>query len=199
MDGEREQTVPQGAPAGPEESTPASGKPAPEASVAPGRETELQALVEKLTAERNELKDLALRKQAEMENFRKRMQREKEEFLQHASADLVHTLLPTLDALDRALKHRSENVPEEFFQGLELIRKEFIDALGKAGLAPLDSLGQTFDPQHHHAVEMVEAGEHRDQEIVEEMQRGYRFKKRLLRPAVVKVAVAKSKPSDETK
>ncbi len=196
MNGEKEQSVP-------ETSTPETNSTSPEVgaqtAASPNREAELQALVDKLTAERAELKDLLLRKQAELENFRKRMQREKEEFIQHATADLVHSLLPTLDALDRALKHRNEGVPEQFFQGLELIRKELVDVLGRAGLAPLESLGQTFDPQHHHAVEMVEAGEHRDQEVVEEMQRGYRFKKRLLRPAVVKVAVARPTPADDSK
>ena len=156
------------------------------------READLQAAIDKLTAEKKELTDLLLRKQAELENFRKRMQREKEEFLQHATADLIHNLLPTLDALDRALSHRNEGVPEEFFQGLELIRKELMDVLSRAGLTPLESLGHQFDPHVHQAVEMVEAGRHRDQEVVEEMQRGYKLKKRLLRPAVVKVAVART-------
>jgi molecular chaperone GrpE len=186
MDSERQQSVSEPATDAATEKT-VQG----EAAVS-DREKELQAIIEKLAAERNELKDLTLRKQAELENFRKRMQREKEEFLQHAAADLVHSLLPTLDAFDRALKHRVEGVPEQFFKGLELIHKELSDALTKAGLVPLESVGQPFDPQHHHAVEMVESSKHQDQEIVEEMQRGYRFKKRLLRPAAVKVAVAKT-------
>lgn len=168
-----------------QDKTPVHSTPAPAA-----REVELQTAIDKLTAEKNELTDRLLRKQAELENFRKRMQREKEEFLQHATADLIHNLLPALDALDRALSHRNEGAPEQFYQGLELIRKELMDALSRAGLTPLESVGHLFDPHVHQAVEIVEAGEHRDQEIVEEMQRGYRLKKRLLRPAVVKVAVA---------
>jgi molecular chaperone GrpE len=194
MNGKTDQPAPT-----PETELAPGGTPAPaEAAPAPAsREAELQAALDQLTAERDELKDLLLRKQAELENFRKRMQREREEFLQHATAELIHSLLPTLDALDRALAHRNEGVPVQYVQGLELIRKEMMDALGKAGLTSLDALGQTFDPHVHQAVEMVESAEHRDQEIVEQVLPGYRLKKRLLRPAVVKVAVAKAAPGEK--
>ena len=192
MESEREQAVPADAQDAPVADAGAASKAPAEGEAVSTREAELQAAIEKLAAEKDELKDLVLRKQAELENFRKRMQREKEEFLQHATADLIHNLLPTLDALDRALSHRNEGVPEQFFQGLELIRKELMEVLSRAGLTPLESVGHQFDPHVHQAVEMVEAGEHRDQEIVEEMQRGYKLKKRLLRPAVVKVAVART-------
>ncbi len=148
-------------------------------------------MVEKLRAEKDALYDRLLRKQAELENLRKRTQREREDFLQHATADLILALLPTLDAFDRALRHREANVPEQFYQGLELIHRELTDVLSRAGLTALDTLGKTFDPHLHQAVETVEAPDHRDQEIVEELQRGYKLKQRLLRPAVVKVAVAK--------
>ena len=169
------------------------GTPAPPATVA-----ELQATVEKLLAEKNELTDGLLRKHAELENFRKRTQREREQYVQYATEDLIQALLPTLDAFDRALAHCNEGVPKQFYQGLELIRKELMDVLGRAGLAHFEAVGKTFDPHLHQAVEMVEAGPHRDQEIVEEMQRGYMLKKRLLRPANVKVAVVRPKdgPAD---
>jgi molecular chaperone GrpE len=195
MESEREQDVPADAQDGLAAGDTSGDKTSAAAGAISTREAELQAAIDKLTAEKNDLTDLLLRKQAELENFRKRMQREKEEFLQHAAADLIHNLLPTLDALDRALSHRNEGVPEEFFQGLELIRKELMDVLSRAGLTPLESVGHLFDPHVHQAVEMVEAGKHRDQEIVEEMQRGYKLKKRLLRPAVVKVAVARTNSS----
>ena len=156
-----------------------------------GGAKDLSALAEKLRAERDALYDRLLRKQAELENLRKRSQREKEDFLHHATADLILALLPTLDAFDRALRHREATVPEQFYQGLELIHRELTDVLSRAGLTALDTLGKTFDPHLHQAVETVEAPNHRDQEIVEELQRGYKLKQRLLRPAVVKVAVAK--------
>jgi molecular chaperone GrpE len=158
---------------------------------------DLTVAVAKLRAEKEALYDRLLRKQAELENLRKRVQREKEDFLQHATAELVRALLPTLDGFERALQHRDANVPEQFFQGMELIHKELVDVLARAGLTPLETVGKTFDPHLHQAVETVEAGERRDQEIVEELQRGYKLKQRLLRAAIVKVAVAARKGSVE--
>lgn len=166
-------------------------------AVPPNTISELQATVEKLLAEKNELTDKLLRKHAELENFRKRTQREREEYVQYATEDLIQALLPTLDAFDRALSHREEGVSEQFYEGLKLIRKDLVDVLGRAGLTHFETVGKTFDPHLHQAVEMVEAGQHRDQEIVEEMHRGYKLKKRLLRPAMVKVAVARPKDSSE--
>jgi len=184
MEAKKESTIP-----GEPQTDAVPDNPATDAPVSTG--ATLQAAINKLTEEKEELTDLLLRKQAEMENFRKRTHREKEEWIQHATADLIHALLPTLDAFDRALAHRTEGASDQFYQGLELIRKEMMDVLGRAGLIPLEAVGETFDPNVHQAVETVEAGEHRDQEIVEELQRGYKLKKRLLRPAAVKVAIAK--------
>ncbi len=156
---------------------------------------ELSASFEKLRAEKEALYDRLLRKQAELDNFRKRTQREKEDFLLHATADLVRALLPTLDAFDRALGQRDPGVPAQFYQGLELIHKELMDVLSRAGLVPIEALGKDFDPHLHQAVETVEARDRRDHEIVEELQRGYKVKQRLLRPAVVRVAVASPRAS----
>jgi molecular chaperone GrpE len=150
---------------------------------------DLQAAYEALQAEKKELYDRLLRKQAELENLRKRTQREKEEFRQHAAEELVRALLPTLDSIERALKHRDASVPESFYQGVELIYREVRDVLGRAGLTPIETAGKLFDPHLHQAVETVETSDRRDQEIVEELQRGYKLKHRLLRPAIVKVAV----------
>jgi len=182
-----------GTPADPavvEMSTPPGGAeaaPATEGGLGPA---ELAAAYQKVLAEKQELFERLLRKQAELENFRKRTQREKEEFLQHANADLLRALLPALDGLERALKHRDAKVPNQFYEGLEHIHRQFLDILGRAGLAPIETSGKTFDPHLHQAVEMVESEEHGDHEIVEELQRGYKLKNRLLRPAIVKVAVA---------
>jgi molecular chaperone GrpE len=170
---------------GPGESPDAQG--APEAAAGGG---DLAAACEKLKSEKEALYDRLLRKQAELENFRKRTQREREDFLQHAAADLIRALLPTLDGFERALKHRDPSVPAEFYQGMELIYRDLLEVLSRAGLTPVETVGKTFDPHLHQAVETVETREHRDQEIVEEFQRGYRLKQRLLRPAIVKVAVA---------
>ena len=163
---------------------------------------DLAAAFDKLKAERDALYDRLLRKQAELENVRKRAQREREEFLQHATADLIRALLPTLDGFERALAHRDAGVPAEFSQGMELIYRDLLDVLRRAGLTPVETVGKIFDPHIHQAVETVVSAEHRDQEIVEELQRGYRLKQRLLRPAIVKVAVAAesaaaAEPSDD--
>ena len=158
------------------------------ASAEPGLPEDLPAAYKKLVAEKQDLYDRLLRKQAELENFRKRTEREKEEFLKHATADLIRALLPALDSFERALSHRDSKVPSQFYHGMELIHRELLEVLGRAGLSPVDTKGKLFDPHYHQAVETVESSEHRDQEIVEELQRGYKLKQRLLRPAIVKVA-----------
>src|SRR5208337_4433277 len=150
---------------------------------------EAWAAYEKLKEEKAELYDLLLRKQAELENFRKRAQREKEEFRQHATEDLIRSLLPVLDGFERALRQREPAVPETFYEGMKLIYRQLSDVLARAGLEAIKTSGQLFDPHYHQAVETVEDAGRRDQEIVEEVQRGYKLKHRLLRPAIVKVAV----------
>jgi len=150
---------------------------------------ELTAAYEKAVAEKTEYFERLLRKQAELDNFRKRTQREKEDLVHFANADLLRSLLPVLDGFDRALKQRDPNVPRSFYDGLEHIQRQFIDTLGRAGLEPVDTVGEIFDPHFHQAVETVESDEHRDHEIIEELQRGYKLKNRLLRPAIVKVAI----------
>jgi molecular chaperone GrpE len=144
---------------------------------------------EKTLAESKDLYDRLLRKQAEMDNFRKRTQREKEDLRQYAAEDLIRSLLPILDGFERALQHRDESVPAGFYQGLELIYREMREVLGRSGLEVIDTAGQMFDPYLHQAVETVDAPDRREHEIVEELQRGYKLKNKLLRPAIVKVAV----------
>lgn len=150
---------------------------------------DLAAAYEKAVAEKRDLQERLLRKQAELENLRKRLQREKEEFLQHATGELIRALLPTLDGFERALQHRDPSVPDTYVQGIELIYRQLFDVLARAGLEPVETVGKLFDPHVHQAVETVESPGRRDHEVVEELQRGYKLKHRLLRPAVVKVAV----------
>ncbi len=179
----------------PEREVPAQGSAGPDVSRAPAAPpepelpAELPAAYKKLLSEKEDLFDRLLRKQAELENARKRLQREKEDFLQHATADLIRALLPVLDGFERALKHRDAKVPQEFYQGMELIHRNLLDVLKRAGLTPIETAAKNFDPRLHQAVETVEAPGYRDQEIVQELQRGYKLRQRLLRPAIVKVAV----------
>jgi molecular chaperone GrpE len=150
---------------------------------------DLTEAYEKALAEKRDLYDRLLRKQAELENFRKRTQRKEEEVRQYAAENLIRSLLPTLDSFERALRHRDPSVPETFYHGMELIYRELGEVLGRAGLTPVDTAGQLFDPHLHQAVETVHAPGRREHEIVEELQRGYKLKTKLLRPAIVKVAV----------
>ena len=143
----------------------------------------------KLLEEKKETYDRLLRKQAELDNFRKRMTREKEEFLQYAGESLVRELLPVVDGFERALRSSNDNVPEEYYRGIELLYRELSDVLSRAGMTEVKAKGKVFDPHLHQAVETLESADYGDHEILEEFQRGYKFKDRLLRPSLVKVAV----------
>ncbi len=147
----------------------------------------LRAELEKLQAERNLLLDRMARMQAEFENARKRAAREQQEYKDFALADAIKNLLPILDSLDRALQMPGQK-REDFRDGVELIRKQFQDALEKLGLRPIPAKGEPFDPRLHEAIEMVDSDEVKDHHVLEELQRGYKLKDRLLRPSMVRVA-----------
>ncbi len=140
-----------------------------------------------LKAERDELKELLLRRQAEFDNFRKRSEREKADFSQYAGMELVKELLPVLDDFERALK--TECASAEYARGVSLIYGRLAESLKKQGLEPIDTVGKTFDPHLHQAVERVETKDAEDNTVLGEFQRGYFFKGKLLRPAMVRVAV----------
>jgi molecular chaperone GrpE len=140
-----------------------------------------------LKVERDELKELLLRRQAEFDNFRKRTEKERSEFLQYAGMELVRDMLPILDDFDRARKVQAGN--PEYAKGVEMIYSRMYDTLKKVGLEPIESEGQQFDPHLHQAVERVETKDAEDGTILSEFQRGYLFKGKLLRPSMVKVAV----------
>lgn len=145
---------------------------------------------DQLLAEKADLQDRFVRRQAEFENFRRRAERERMEFTQYAASEAVNTLLPIFDDFERALKQ--ESADKEFRRGIELIYQRLSDTLKKLGLEPINSVGQPFDPHVHQAIDRVETDEAEDQTVLEEFQPGYRFKGRLLRPAMVKVAVRPS-------
>lgn len=161
----------------------------PESETEAGLPRDLAGAYKQLLEEKKDLFDRLVRKQAEVENIRKRVEREKEDFLQHATMGLIRALLPTLDALERGIKHREAGIPEKYYTGMELIHRELLEVLKRAGLTPVESEGTVFDPHVHQAVETVETDQFEDHAVVEELQRGYKLKHRLLRPAIVKVAV----------
>jgi len=143
--------------------------------------------LQKLRAERDALLDRLARLQAEFENARKRAAREQQEFKDFATADVIKALLPVVDSFERALRSPSDQ-GGEFRSGVELIHKQLQDALAKLGVQAVPALGKQFDPRLHEAIEMVDSSDVPDQQVIDELQRGYRLKDRLLRPAMVKVA-----------
>jgi molecular chaperone GrpE len=142
--------------------------------------------VEKLRAERDLLLDRLARMQAEFDNARKRAQREQQDYRDYALTDTIKALIPVMDSFDRALQSSPEK--SEFHLGVELIHKQVQDALAKIGVQPIAAKGQPFDPRLHEAIEMVDTEDAKDNEVIDELQRGYKLKDRLLRPAMVRVA-----------
>lgn len=140
----------------------------------------------RLRAERDALLDRLARMQAEFDNARKRAQREQQDYKDYAVTDAVKALLPILDSFERAFAHRENN--REFQSGMELINKQLHDALAKLGVKPVEAKGHPFDPHVHEAIEMVDTDKAPDHTVLDELQRGYRIKDRLLRPAMVRVA-----------
>ena len=145
------------------------------------------ALLAAATAERDALADQLLRLRAEFENTRKRAQRERSEFTEFAAMEAVRAIVPVLDDFERALK--TETADTEYARGMELIYQRLLEALKKMGLEAIEAEGQKFDPALHHAVEMEKTGRVEDHTVLCQHQRGYNFKGKLLRPAIVKVAV----------
>lgn len=147
----------------------------------------LEEQLAQLGAERDDLKELLLRRQAEFDNFRKRTEKERSEYLQYAGMETVRDLLPIVDDFDRALK--AECSSPEYAKGVEMIHGRMYETLKKMGLEPIEATGKPFDPHLHQAVERVETGDAEDGAILDEFQRGYFFKGKMLRPSMVKVAV----------
>jgi molecular chaperone GrpE len=142
--------------------------------------------IERLRAEASEMRDLAQRKQAEFENYRKRMERERLDLSRYAEADVVKEVLPVLDNLERAL--RAEGSEGQLRDGVVIIHKQLQEILSRLGLSEVESLGKPFDPHIHEAVSQVESSDRADGTVLEVFQKGYLFKDRLLRPAMVSVA-----------
>jgi molecular chaperone GrpE len=150
---------------------------------------------DQLATEKAEVHDRLLRSQAEFQNLRRRVEKEKAEWHEYAATEAVRVLLPILDDFERALK--VETADKHYAKGTELIYQRLFESLKKLGLEPIVSVGQPFSPHLHEAVERFETEEAADGTVLEEHQRGYNFKGKLLRPAWVKVAVAPAAMTDQ--
>lgn len=169
----------------------------PDQATAPGLSSleALRAERDRLLMDKADLQDRLLRRQAEFENFRRRAEKEKLDLSEYAGMDVIKALLPALDDLDRALtvtrESGAEAAPSDLLKGMDLVQVRMMDSLKKIGLEPMESVGKVFDPHHHEAIERVETDEVPDQTVLGEYQRGFLFKGKLLRPAMVRVAVGR--------
>ncbi len=144
--------------------------------------------IEQIKQEKDELYNKLIRLQAEYDNFRKRTQREKAADLKYKSQSLVTELLPIVDNFERALDNKPEDhAVQPFFEGMEMIYRQLSTALEKEGVEIIETVGETFDPNIHQAVMQVEDDQYDSNTVVEELQKGYRLKDRVIRPAMVKV------------
>jgi molecular chaperone GrpE len=145
--------------------------------------------VDELQRQRDDYYDRLLRKTAEFDNYRKRVDRDRQSMAEAAAADLVRDLLPLVDDLERALKvEAGAEGADAYRRGVELIHRQLLEVLRKRGVRPIDALGADFDPHFHEAVAYEPTEGRREGEVIEEFGRGYMLGDRLVRPAMVKVA-----------
>ena len=150
-------------------------------------------LREKMRAQHERL----LRAAADLENFKKRSAREKEQYVQRAGESLARDLLPVVDNMDRALEHAEKSIDEKNLrEGVLLIHKQLMDTLAKHGIEPFDAMGEKFDPMRHEALSQVPSTDAEPGSVVQQFARGYTIRGHLLRPAMV--VVAKAPAADES-
>lgn len=155
----------------------------------------LEEKIAKLESERDDLKSTMVRRQADFENFKKRLERERHEEGQRGVARLAEHLLPVVDAFERALAAHDNPAYENYRLGFEMIYKQLTEALTRQGVQRIEAEGKQFDPHFHQAIERVETDEHADGAVIEVLQPGYVFHGRVLRPATVRVAVSPQESS----
>lgn len=151
-------------------------------------EVEVQTTEAKLEAEVAELTNRLLRAQADYDNFRRRSREEKEAAAKYRSQTVIEALLPVIDNFERALLVKPEaEEAKSLLQGMEMVYRQFQDTLKNEGVEVIKTVGEAFDPHVHQAVMQVEEAEFESGHVVEELQKGYKLKDRILRPAMVKV------------
>jgi molecular chaperone GrpE len=164
---------------------------------APDLETAVNRLKEQLTQKETEAKEnyeRFLRSCAELENFKKRAARDKEDFLRFSIERMVRELLPVLDNLERAVEHSKASQDfNSLVEGVDMTVKQFLQCLDKFGVTPVSSVGERFDPTRHEAIMQVDEGDYDADTVVSEHQKGYIMNERLLRPSLVTVAKGRRK------
>jgi len=152
----------------------------------------------KLAADLDDLRQTLLRRQADFDNYKKRMEKERGEDSKRTTARLVESIIPIVDGFEQALAAHREKEYENYRRGFELIYKQLVDNLAKLGVERVDPIGKSFDPHAHQAMDRAETTEHEDGTIVQTFQPGYVFHGRVLRPAMVRVAVNPAGASKKT-
>lgn len=163
----------------------------PPSGAQPAEEGEATVLAERaarLQAEKDELMQTLVRRQADFENYRKRVERERQEDRRHGIGRLIEDLLPVLDAFERALKAHDDPAYEEYRKGLELIYRQLWDTLARHGLERILAAGKPFDPHYHQAIERVESDDHPEGTVLDVLQDGFLFHGRVVRPSMVRVS-----------
>jgi molecular chaperone GrpE len=168
-----------------------------EAQAVAAEPAKADAEMAKLTADLEELRQTLLRRQADFENYRKRIEKERFEDSKRATARVIEGLIPVLDGFEHALAAHREAEYDNYRKGFELIYKQLLDNLAKLGVERIDPFGKSFDPHLHQAVDRAETAEHKDGTILQVFQPGYVFHGRVLRPAMVRVAVHPTPASKE--
>jgi molecular chaperone GrpE len=176
-----------GSPAAPAQAAPAPAAPA----------TVPRPEFDALHAERDDLLNSLVRLQADFENFRKRIERDRAAEHQRAVASAIEPILPVLDDFQRALETHGDPSNEKFREGFDLIYRRLWASLHKLGLRHIEAKGKQFDPHQHQAVERVESHDHPDGVVLAELAPGYRFHDRVLRPSMVRVAVHPPAPRND--
>lgn len=178
----------------------AAAKQVAQEGAAPTAEEAQPTAEEALTESRVEAQknwDLYLRERAELENYRKRMQREKEDLARFANENLLREMLPILDNLERAVAHADQEQEGGLLEGVQMTLEQFRKTLERFGVVPVVAIGEPFSPDFHEAMGQMESSEHAPNTIVQEMQKGYTLNERLLRPALVMIAKAPAAPSKD--
>ncbi|MEZ4485347.1 MAG: nucleotide exchange factor GrpE [Syntrophotaleaceae bacterium] len=175
--------------------------PAPQAAseeqpeTAEGTQPTLEQALAESQAEAQKNWDLYLRERAELDNYRKRMQREKEDLARCANENLLREMLPILDNLERAVSHAEQNQEGGLLEGVQMTLDQFRKTMERFGVVPVAAVGEPFSPEFHEAMGQMESSEHAPNTVMQEMQKGYTLNDRLLRPALV--MIAKAAPADK--
>ncbi|HEX8837799.1 MAG TPA: nucleotide exchange factor GrpE [Candidatus Acidoferrum sp.] len=168
-----------------------------EAKVIEAESAKADAQMAKLTADLEALRQSMLRNQADFANYRKRIEKERFEDSKRATARVIEGLIPVIDGFEHALAAHREAEYAKYRKGFELIYKQLLDNITRLGVERIDPLGKPFDPHLHEAMDRTETTEHADGLILQTFQPGYVFHGRVLRPAMVRVAVHPSPASKE--